>query len=335
MTPGRWAALAVAVPVALALIGWASFSLVSSVARGSYSFSSTVPVQDGRVALSVNANGAGYSGSVTLRQTSASSAARLTGTVQYGLFRPDVSEWTALDLSEGIGPDIGQGSTPVGLAVGVDCAGVGSGGCGMNTSLDVRARTAVTLWSNGGDIAAAGLSSGVALSAGGGNITATDLAGNVQLDTGGGDLTADALTGTLLVDAEGGNVNAGNWATTGTMRVDTGGGDFTANGLTGDLLLATEGGGITANGVAAAAAVISSGGGDVTVAFSQVPQSLQITAEGGNVTVILPPGSTRYNISTPDTRAATSATPSVAGQLSVAPGSSPWTAAAAISPSPG
>ena len=95
MTPGRWAALAVAVPVALALIGWAGFSLVSSVARGSYPFSYTVPVQDGRVALSVNANGAGYPGSVTLRQASASSAARLTGTVQYGLFRPDVSEWTA------------------------------------------------------------------------------------------------------------------------------------------------------------------------------------------------------------------------------------------------
>ena len=59
MTPGRWAALAVAVPVALALIGWAGFSLVSSVARGSYPFSYAVPVQDGRVALSVNANAAG------------------------------------------------------------------------------------------------------------------------------------------------------------------------------------------------------------------------------------------------------------------------------------
>ena len=59
MTPGRWAALAVAVPVALALIGLTGFSLVSSVARGSYPFSYTVPVQDGRVALSVNADGGG------------------------------------------------------------------------------------------------------------------------------------------------------------------------------------------------------------------------------------------------------------------------------------
>ena len=302
MTPGRWAALAVAVPVALALIGLTGFSLVSSAARGSYPFSYTVPVQDGGMALSVNANGAGHPSSVTLRRAAAGSAARLTGTVQYGLFRPDVSEWTGPDISEGIGPDIGPGSTPVGAAVGVDCAGVGAGECGMNASLDVPARTAVTLWSNGGDIAASGFSSGVALSAAGGNITATNLAGNVQLDTGGGVLTADALTGTLVINAEGGNVNAGNWATTGTMRVDTGGGDFTANGLTGDLLLAAEGGEIQATGVASAAASISSGGGDVTLAFSQAPQSLQIAAEGGNVTVILPPGSTTYNISAPDTQ---------------------------------
>ena len=32
MTPGRWLALAVAVPVALALIGWTGFSLVSATA---------------------------------------------------------------------------------------------------------------------------------------------------------------------------------------------------------------------------------------------------------------------------------------------------------------
>jgi len=46
---------------------------------------------------------------------------------------------------------------------------------------------------------------------------------------------------------------------------------------------------------------MNSGGGDVTLTFTQVPQNLQITAEGGNVTVLLPPGSTKYDISTPDT----------------------------------
>ena len=44
---------------------------------------------------------------------------------------------------------------------------------------------------------------------------------------------------------------------------------------------------------------MQSGGGDVTVTFTQVLQNLTITAEGGNVNVILPPGGTTYDISTP------------------------------------
>ena len=61
MTPGRWTALAVAVPVALALIGWTGFSLVASFAKGSYPFSYAVPVQDGQVGGTISA------GDVTLR----------------------------------------------------------------------------------------------------------------------------------------------------------------------------------------------------------------------------------------------------------------------------
>ena len=44
---------------------------------------------------------------------------------------------------------------------------------------------------------------------------------------------------------------------------------------------------------------MDTGGGNVTLALTQVPQNLQITTEGGNVTVILPLGSTTYDISTP------------------------------------
>ena len=64
MTPGRWVALAVAVPVALALIGWTGFSLVASVAQGSYPFSYTLPVHDGQLALNVTA------GDITMREAS-------------------------------------------------------------------------------------------------------------------------------------------------------------------------------------------------------------------------------------------------------------------------
>src|SRR5580693_9375716 len=203
MTPGRWVALAVGMPVALALIGWTGFNLVTTVARGSYPFSYAIPVQDGQVAVNINA------GDVTLQEAPGSSTARLTGTVQYGLIRPGISE----------------SNTPTGANIGMNCNGINTN-CGMSASLDVPARTAVTLWSNGGNITASGFSSGVSLSAAGGNVTATNLAGK------------------------------------------------------------------------------GSGGGNVTLALTQVPQNLQITTEGGNVTVILPLGSTTYDISTPDNQGA-------------------------------
>jgi Putative adhesin len=289
MTPGRWTALAIAVPVALVLIGWTGFSLVTTVAKGSYPFSYAVPVRDGQVALNDSA------GNVTLREAQASgSSARLTGTVQYGLFRPDISEF----------------ATPTGANLGVDCAAVISGDCWVNAALDIPARTAVTLWSNGGNIAASGFSSGMSLWAGGGNITVNNLSGDLQMDTEGGDLAANGLTGTLQVATEGGNVNAGGWTGSGTIRVDTGGGDLDASGLSGDLQLATEGGNVDASGVSSPVASIVSGGGDITLAFTQVPQNLQITAQGGNVTVILPAGGTTYDISTPDTQGANVTYPS-------------------------
>jgi len=279
MTPGRWVALAVGVPVALALIGWTGFSLVTTVAQGSYPFSYAIPVQDGQVALNINA------GDVTLQEAPGSTTARLTGTVQYGLIRPGISE----------------NITPTGANIGMDCNGINTN-CVMSASLDVPAQTAVTLWSNGGNITASGFSSGVSLSAAGGDVNATNLAGNVQLDSGGGDLTANGLTGTLQIATEGGNVDGDDWAGTGTTRVDTGGGDMTINGQTGNFQMSTEGGNVDASGIASALVGMDTGGGNVTLALTQVPQNLQITAEGGNVTVILPLGSTTYDISTPDSQ---------------------------------
>jgi hypothetical protein len=279
MTTGRWVALAVGVPVALALIGWTGFSLITTVARGSYPFSYTLPVDDGQVAVNINA------GNVTVREAPGSSTARLTGIVQYGLVRPGISENT----------------TPTGVNIGMNCDGIDTS-CGMTSSLDVPARTAVTLWSNGGDVAASGFSSGMTLSAGGGNVAATDLAGDLQLDTGGGDLSANGLTGTINVGTEGGNVNASDWTGTGIIRVDTGGGDLNANGLTGNFQLAAEGGNVDVGGMNSGSVNLDSGGGDVTLVFAQAPQNLFISAEGGNVTVILPPGKTTYGLSLPDTQ---------------------------------
>jgi len=278
MTPGRWAVLALAVPVAIALIGWTGFSLVGVVARGSYSFSYPVPVRNGQMSADVNA------GNVTVRQA-AGNTAKVTGSVRYGLFRPDLTESTTAGVT----------------AVSVNCDGINSN-CDMNATLDVPARTAVTLTSDGGDIEASGFSSDVTLSAGGGNLTASNLDGNLKLDTGGGDMTGSGLAGTIQIGAEGGSVNVSNL--NGLMRLDTGGGDLTGNGLTGELQMSTEGGNVQGSAVDSQQVNVQSGGGDVTLVFTQPPQDLRIVAEGGNVNVILPNDATTYDISTPDNQGA-------------------------------
>ena len=52
MTPGRWVALAIGVPIALAFIGWTGFSLVASIGQASFPVNATIPVQDGHLVAS-------------------------------------------------------------------------------------------------------------------------------------------------------------------------------------------------------------------------------------------------------------------------------------------
>jgi hypothetical protein len=275
MTPGRWVAVALALPVALALIGWTSFDLVTAIARGSYPFSYAVQVHDGQVALNLNG------GNITLRQGSGG-AARLTGIVQYGLIRPGLTE----------------SATASGTSVGINCDGIATD-CGMNATLVVPARAGVSLGSDGGDIAISGYAGNLALTTAGGNINAGSLAGTVDIVTSGGDLSVGTLTGTVHITTEGGNINASDLG--GTVQLDTGGGDITTNGLSGDVQISTEDGNVNASSVSSPQLTILSGGGDVTLVFTQPPTSLQITANDGNITLVLPPGAARYNIATPNT----------------------------------
>jgi Putative adhesin len=274
MTPGRWVAVALAVPVALALIGWTGFTLVSAFARGSYPFSYPVLVHDGQVAVNLN------EGNVTLRQAFGAQA-RLTGTVQYGLVRPDLAGH----------------ATATGTSVGINCDGIASD-CGMSATLVVPAQTAVSLGTYGGDVAISGWTGHLALATGGGNINAGNLAGTLGIVTSGGDLTGSALTGNVQISTGGGNITADDLA--GTVRVDTSGGDLTADGLSGNVQISTEDGNINANSVSAPQLTIDTGGGDVTLVFTQPPTDLNIVASDGNISVVLPPGDTKYDISTPN-----------------------------------
>ncbi len=233
LTPGRVLTLVIGVPLILALIGWLGFSAVALVGQASYPVSYTIPVTGGQLGVGVGG------GNVTLRQGPGQTA-HLTGTVQYDLVRPGVSESTG----------------PNGTNLDVRCR-IPVGSCGLNATLEVPSQTAVTLSSGGGDMKVSGIN-------------------DVTLSSDGGDV---AISGPG-----------------GLTSVDTGGGDLTASDLAGILKFSTSGGDITGNDLAAPSVTAGSGGGDVTLVFTKPPANLDITSDGGDITVLVPHGATAYHI---------------------------------------
>lgn len=108
----------------------------------------------------------------------------------------------------------------------------------------------------------------------------------VSLSTGGGDVTVPSFTRDLTLHTAGGNLNAGTL--TGGATLTTGGGDVTVSSLSGSFYLNLSGGNLNVQAMTSSTATIQSGGGDVTLTYTKVPRYLEITADGGNVTLVLP-----------------------------------------------
>jgi hypothetical protein len=214
MTPGRWATLAIGVPIALVLIGWSAFSLVASIGGASFPVSATIPLQNGRLVASTGG------GDITVHQGQVSGGtARLTGKVEYSLVRPTF--------------------TVSGSGISLHCR-LPTGNCGLNATLDVPSHTAVDL------------------NTGGGNMQVSGIQGNVTLDSSGGNLAASDLGGILTFTTSGGDVD--------------GSGLFSRHVSTG------------------------SGGGNVTLVFTSVPDYVKVSSSGGDITIVVPRGSASYAI---------------------------------------
>jgi DUF4097 and DUF4098 domain-containing protein YvlB len=232
MTPGRWATLAIGVPIALVLIGWSAFSLVASIGGASFPVSATIPVQNGRVVASTGG------GDITVHQGQVSAAtARLTGKVEYSLVRPRFTVSSS------------------GISLHCD---VPTGNCGLNATLDVPSHTAVDL------------------NTGGGNMHVTGIQGNVTLESAGGDVGISGIGG--------------------TADVLSGGGNLTASGLGGVLDFGTSGGDVDGSGLFSPHVTTDSGGGNVTLVFTEVPDYVKVGSSGGDITIVVPRGNTSYDI---------------------------------------
>jgi hypothetical protein len=233
MTPGRWLVLAIGVPVALVLIIGNGFSLVTDIGMASYHVDRTFPLDHGRRV----ANTGG--GDITVRQGAVSSGqARLTGTVQYSLVRPDF--------------------TVNGTGINLHCR-LFTGNCGLNAAFGVPPGTALDLDSGGGNMQISGIQNTVTLTSSGGDVSLSDSGSAATVDSGGGNLSLSRLGGKLTFTTSGGDVD---------------GGDLTAPKTS-----------------------VDAGGGNVALTFTKVPANINITSSGGDVTIVLPRGATRYAVS--------------------------------------
>jgi Putative adhesin len=133
-----------------------------------------------------------------------------------------------------------------------------TGNCGLNATLDVPSHTAVDL------------------TTGGGNMQVSGIQGNVTLDSGGGDAGISAIDG--------------------TADVVTGGGNLTASDLGGVLTFSTSGGDVDGSALFSPHVTTGSGGGNVTLVFTKVPDYVKVSSSGGDITIVVPRGTTSYAI---------------------------------------
>ncbi len=266
MTPGRWLTLMIGVPIALALIAFTGFSVVSGIGQASFPVIAAIPLQHGQLAASLGG------GDVTLHQDQArSSMAQLAGTVQYSLVRPHFSV--------------------NGTSVSLDCH-LPTGNCGLSATLDVPADTPVDLDSGGGNVQASGIQRDVTLDTAGGDVTLSGIGGDTDLSTGGGNVNAGDLGGVMNFTTAGGGVTVNDLFSP-HVKLVTGGGNVTLvfTKVPTYLDITSSGGDINVvlpHGTTQYAVSSQTGGGDysalVPVNMSS-RHTITVNSGGGNVSI--------------------------------------------------
>jgi hypothetical protein len=184
LTRGRVVALAIGVPLVLAIMGWNALTVVAFAGQGSYPVRLNLPARGGTVSFSVDA------GNVTVSQT-AGDRLVATGTAHYSLVHSAVIRQV----------------TPSGVSVSSQCRFV-AGQCSFDYQVGLPAGVRAVLASGSGDLRLHGLSGYVNAAAGSGDIVGTGLSGTrVALEDGSGDITIRGLASTdVTASAGSGNV---------------------------------------------------------------------------------------------------------------------------------
>jgi Putative adhesin len=218
LTAGRRAALAVGVPVCLALVGAGAFSLVANVGEGKYHVTKTAPA--GTTALTLN-----VTGQLTIAPTEAHQA-ELSGTASYGLVRAAVTEHTAGDAT----------------TFGYGCP-VPAGNCELDATVTIPASvTTLTASSGAGNATVTGTTGPVSLSTGDGNLSVGHASGPLHLNTDSGSIEVSAISRSAAVSASTGqgNITADGVAAT-TISANTDSGSIAGSGVAAGTITAASG----------------------------------------------------------------------------------------------
>jgi Toastrack DUF4097 len=178
-------------------------------------------------------------------------------------------------------PSFSWRANAAGLALNSSCPPMAVGSCSLSYVITVPGGLPLALSDGSGDLTASGLSGHVTLSDGSGNLNAAGLSGTLTLADGSGDIGASGLSG---------HVTLSDYS-----------GDITVSGLRGGYVkLTSNSGEIAVTSLAGTSVAGRSGSGDITLTFTRVPQHVDVTDGSGNITIVLPPGATRYHVEAHD-----------------------------------
>jgi DUF4097 and DUF4098 domain-containing protein YvlB len=266
MTRGRRVALALGVPVCLALVAYTGFGLVANFGEGKYAVSYALPAG----AKSLTLSDAG--GQVTIKQAPVSRAT-LTGTARYSLIRSTVTEHTA------------GGRTTIGN----HCPLTLVGDCELDATVSVPVGLPVAASTGGGNASVTGATGPVTLSSGGGDLSADDVSGPLSLSTTGGNIQVNAITAHTLTASSGGGDITADGVSSATFTANTSGGNIQATVTSPRVTAGSGGGDIDIVFTTDPSNVrVSTSGGNITIVLPRdgTTYAVAATSAGGSVSEI-------------------------------------------------
>ena len=306
MTPARRTTLLIGVPVLLALLALGVHTVVKrtlivlvNADAISRSVTLSAPVRGGQVRVTSN------NGNLVFQTSPHTSRIQVRGQLSSTFVRPVFAHQdTASGLNIGPICRVPVGNCSANFTV------TAPSGLPVNVSAQFGNLTAghlpgpVTLSDNSGDIYTSDLGGRIQLNDQFGNINASRLHGSMRLVNNSGDIDVSSLTGPMQLNDQFGNINASGLD--GSMRLVNNSGDIDVTGATGDTRLQDAFGNISVLDLAASSVLATNNSGNVTLRFSTVPQQVNVTDSFGNVTLILPAGSTVYRVHTHNSFGSTS-----------------------------